>query len=114
MGFLPIVKHKAKFIMNQTYVDHKAYEWEGSYAYSTIVRGVLTPISRHNISLPIPKREIQGYKVPSTYTTNFLRAFSEKNKTPREALCEGKVPLDTRPSRGIKGFRLVHKKESKT
>jgi len=24
--------------MNQTYIDHKeAYEWEGSYAYSSIV-----------------------------------------------------------------------------
>jgi hypothetical protein len=34
---LPIVKGKAKFMMNQTYVDHKAYEWEGSYAYSSIV-----------------------------------------------------------------------------
>jgi hypothetical protein len=24
------------------------------------------------ISLPISRREIDGYKVPSTYTTNFL------------------------------------------
>jgi hypothetical protein len=31
------MKHKAKFIMNQTYVDHNVYEWEGSYAYSSIV-----------------------------------------------------------------------------
>jgi len=26
---LPVIKHKTKFIMDQTYVDHKAYEWEG-------------------------------------------------------------------------------------
>jgi hypothetical protein len=30
---LPIIKHKAKFIMNQTYVDHEVDEWEGSYTY---------------------------------------------------------------------------------
>jgi hypothetical protein len=36
---LPIIKHKAKVIMNQTDIDHEeAYEWEGSYAYSSIVR----------------------------------------------------------------------------
>ncbi len=29
---LLIIKHKAKFIMNQTYVNHEVYEWEGSYA----------------------------------------------------------------------------------
>jgi hypothetical protein len=33
---LPIIKHEAKFIMNQTYVYHQAYEWEVSYAYSSI------------------------------------------------------------------------------
>jgi hypothetical protein len=38
---LPIVKQETKFIMNETYVDHQAYEWEGSYAYSSIVRGFL-------------------------------------------------------------------------
>jgi hypothetical protein len=38
---LLIVKYKAKFIMNQTSIDHKAYEWEGSYAYSSIVGGLL-------------------------------------------------------------------------
>jgi hypothetical protein len=32
---LPIIKHKTKFIMNQSYVDREAYEWEGSYAYSS-------------------------------------------------------------------------------
>jgi len=35
---LSTVKHEAKFIINQTYVDHKAYEWEGYYAYSSIAR----------------------------------------------------------------------------
>ncbi len=44
---LPIVNWEAKFIMNQTYVDHKVYEWEGSYGGR-----VLTPTSRHNF-LPI-------------------------------------------------------------
>jgi hypothetical protein len=38
---LPIVKHKAKFIVNETYVNHEAYEWEGPYAYSSIVGGLL-------------------------------------------------------------------------
>jgi hypothetical protein len=47
-------------MVNQTYVDHKAYGWEGSYTYSSIVGGflrlllnserVLTSISRHNFS----------------------------------------------------------------
>jgi len=27
--------------MNKIYVDHKVYEWEGSYAYSSIVGGFL-------------------------------------------------------------------------
>jgi hypothetical protein len=27
--------------MNQTYVDHEVDEWEGSYAYSSIVGGFL-------------------------------------------------------------------------
>jgi hypothetical protein len=67
----PTVKHEAKFIMNQTYVDHKAYGWEGSYAYSSIVREFLH-LQIGIISLPICRREIDGYKVPSTYTTNFL------------------------------------------
>jgi hypothetical protein len=48
---LPLVKHEPNFIMNQTYVDHKVYEWEGFYAYSSIVGG-FTPISKHNV-LPI-------------------------------------------------------------
>jgi hypothetical protein len=28
--------------MNQTYVDHEAYEWEGSYAYCSIWEGFYT------------------------------------------------------------------------
>ncbi len=27
--------------MNQTYADHEVYEWEGSYAYFSIVAGLL-------------------------------------------------------------------------
>jgi len=27
--------------MNQTYPDHEVYEWEGSYAYFSIVGGFL-------------------------------------------------------------------------
>jgi hypothetical protein len=38
---LTIVKNEAKFIMNQTSIDHKAYKWEGSYAYSSIVGGFI-------------------------------------------------------------------------
>jgi hypothetical protein len=34
MGFT----QRAKFIMNQTYVDHEAYGWEGSYAYSSKIK----------------------------------------------------------------------------
>jgi hypothetical protein len=37
--------------MNQTYVDHKEYEWEGSYAYFLIVGGFL-PLQVGIISLP--------------------------------------------------------------
>jgi hypothetical protein len=37
--------------MNQTYVDHKEYEWEGPYAYSSIVGGFL-PLQVGIISLP--------------------------------------------------------------
>jgi hypothetical protein len=57
--------------MNQTYVDHKVYGWEGSYTYSSIVRGFLH-LQIGIRSLPICRSEIDGYKVPSTYTTNFL------------------------------------------
>jgi hypothetical protein len=42
-----------------TYVDHKVYEWEGWF-----LQFPLLPFwSRHNISLPISKREIHGCKV---------------------------------------------------
>jgi len=35
--------------MGSTYVDHEAYEWDGSYAYSSSMSGrVLTSISRHS------------------------------------------------------------------
>jgi hypothetical protein len=47
---LPFIKHKAKFIRNQTYVDEEANEWEGYYAYS-IVGGFLH-LSVGIISLP--------------------------------------------------------------
>jgi hypothetical protein len=60
--------------MNQTYVYHEVYEWEGSYAYSSIVRGFLH-LHVGIISLPICRREIDGYKVPFTYTTNFLQVL---------------------------------------
>jgi hypothetical protein len=79
-GLYPIVKWKAKFMMNQTCVDHKVYEWEGYYAYSSIARGFLhLQVQAGIISLPslrsrhnIPPREVDGFKMPSTYTTNFL------------------------------------------
>jgi hypothetical protein len=72
---------EAKFILNQTFINHKAYEWEGSYAYSSIVGGFLhlqvaiifLPSLRISIiSLPTSRREIHGYKLPSTYIANFL------------------------------------------
>jgi hypothetical protein len=43
--------HEAKFIMNQTYVDHNEYEGEGSYAYSMVGGGFL-PLQVGIISLP--------------------------------------------------------------
>jgi len=67
--------------MNQTYVNHELYEWEGFYAYSSIVVRSLNLkvgiISSHPwgvavISLPIFTSESEGYKVPSTYTTIFF------------------------------------------
>jgi hypothetical protein len=67
----PIAKHETKFIMNQPYVDHEAYEWEGSYAYSSIARGFLH-LQVGIISLPISRREIDKYKETSTYHTIFL------------------------------------------
>jgi hypothetical protein len=62
---------RQKSIKNETYVDLKVYEWEGSYAYSSIVGGFLH-LQVGIISLLIPRREIDGYKVPSTYTTSVL------------------------------------------
>ncbi len=54
-----IVKHEAKFIMNQTYINHNMQEWEGHYAYSSRVGGKLCLLigvrtcpllrSKHNI-----------------------------------------------------------------
>jgi hypothetical protein len=78
---LPIIKHKAKFIVNQTYVNHEVYGWEGFYVYSSIVVrslnlqvGIISIPSLRSgiISMPIFRRKIEGYKVPSTYTTNFI------------------------------------------
>jgi hypothetical protein len=45
-----------------------------TYAYSTIVGGFLH-LQVGMISLPISRREIDGYKVPSPYTTNFLQVL---------------------------------------
>jgi hypothetical protein len=89
------VKRQAKLIMNQTYVDHEAYEGEGFLSLVLNSGRGLTPISRHNLP-PIPplssrrnippnflKKEIHGYNVPSTYTYNFfpsaLRIFKESS-----------------------------------
>jgi hypothetical protein len=50
------------------------YDWEGYYAYSSIARGFLH-LQVGIISLTISRREIDRYKVPSTYTTkNFEHA----------------------------------------
>jgi len=47
----------------------------GGFLCLLLNRGrVLTPISRHYIP-PDSKREIHGYKVPSTYTTDFLQVL---------------------------------------
>jgi hypothetical protein len=81
----------AKFIMNQTYVDQKAHEWEGSYNYSLIVEGFLH-LQVGIISLPISRREIDGYKVPSAYITNFLQVLYEsKNIMPVKRNAMGKM-----------------------
>jgi hypothetical protein len=39
------------------FVDHQTYEWEDSYAYSSIVGGLLH-LQVGMISLPISRREI--------------------------------------------------------
>jgi hypothetical protein len=78
---LLIIKHKEKFIMNQTKLDVKAYEWEGSYSYSSTM-GWFSHLSIAIISLPpligiisfpIFRREIHSYTLHSTYNTNFLQ-----------------------------------------
>jgi hypothetical protein len=51
--------------MNQTYVDRNTYEWQNSYAYSWVV-GEFLHLQVSIISLPISRREIDGYKVFST------------------------------------------------
>jgi hypothetical protein len=66
----------------------KAYEREGYYAYSSIVGGFLHLLVGI-ISLSISRREIHGYKVPSTYTTNCLQVLYAHGKT--QAKREGMV-----------------------
>jgi len=44
--------HQITFIMYRINVNHKAYQWEGSYAYSS----VLTPTSRHNFMIFLPSQ----------------------------------------------------------
>jgi len=51
---LLIIKHEARFIMNQTYGDH-----------GIRVGGILCLLLN-------TRREIYGYKVPSKYSTDFL------------------------------------------
>jgi hypothetical protein len=63
----------------KTYVDHKAYEWECSYAYSSIVGGFLH-LYVGIISLSISRREIDEYKVPSTYTLQIFSEFFTNHK----------------------------------
>jgi len=50
--------------MYQTYVDCDTYEWQNSYAYSSIVGEFL----HLKVSIISPPHfwEIDGYKVPST------------------------------------------------
>jgi hypothetical protein len=94
MGFT-ILKHEAKFIMNKTYVNHNAQESEAYYAYSSIVGGNLCLLigvrtlsllrSRYNI-LPFSGREIDGCKVPSKYTTDFLPVLYIKHSLPIQKL----------------------------
>jgi len=52
--------------MYQTYVDRDTYEWQNSYAYSSVV-GEFLHLQVSIIFLPISRREIDGYnKVFST------------------------------------------------
>jgi hypothetical protein len=47
---LPIIKHEANFIINQTYIDLEVEEWEGYYTYSSL--GIISlPLlkNKHNI-----------------------------------------------------------------
>jgi hypothetical protein len=51
MGFTYGKANVTNYIMNQTYVDHQACEWEGTYAYSSIV-GWFLHLQVGIISLP--------------------------------------------------------------
>jgi hypothetical protein len=64
--------------MNQTFVNHEAYEREGLIPYSSIVKVFFTPTSRHDSSshpwgvgiifFPISRREIDEYDEGDLYT----------------------------------------------
>jgi hypothetical protein len=79
-------KHEAKFIMNQTFADQKVYEWEGSYAYSSIVEASHTynkalikhlekncsVFGGHLISINFPPRNWERYYAYSSIVGGFL------------------------------------------
>jgi hypothetical protein len=49
--------------MNQTYVDHEVYEWEGSYAYTSMVGGfLLTPYFDKALGLELYFRHVKTLK----------------------------------------------------
>ncbi len=75
----PIVKHKAKFIMNQSYVDHKAYEWECSLCLFINSGRVLTPINSHlwvgYLDDSVNNKKNLSTEIRFTFTNGFLLTF---------------------------------------
>jgi len=90
------IKHESKFILNQTYVDHEGFEWEGFYAYSSTMGGFVHLLVGI-ISLP-PLRS--RHKYPSQFlarkfmdircSPHTLQIFSKCYTSNKSLLSQGK------------------------
>jgi hypothetical protein len=65
--------------MNQTYIDHEGVGVAGILCLLICVRTLPLLRSSHN-SPPSSKKEIDGNKVPSKYTTDFLWVLYDKEQ----------------------------------
>ncbi len=75
--------------MNQTFANHKVYDWEGSYAYSSIVEGshtynkalikhwkkICSVFGGHLKSINFPPRKWEGYYAYSSIVGGFLHPY---------------------------------------